>query len=97
MGLFSYSGSTLNFFILLKRTLSFIAKFLAIILTILTLGIIIISFIKPDWIETGIIWIGELIETLGYWNYLIAFSSACLESLPFIGTAIPGMNIMILV
>ncbi|MDD2693705.1 MAG: DedA family protein [Candidatus Gracilibacteria bacterium] len=82
---------------MLKRTLSFIAKFLAIILTILTLGIIIISFIKPDWIETGIIWIGELIETLGYWNYLIAFSSACLESLPFIGTAIPGMNIMILV
>jgi len=45
----------------------------------------------------GIEWIGELIKTLGSWNYLVAFLSACIESLPIIGTAVPGMNIMILV
>lgn len=38
-----------------------------------------------------------MITTLGNWNYLIAFASACIESLPIIGTAVPGMNIMILV
>ncbi len=86
-----------NFPILLKQTLSFIAKFLAIALTLLTFAIIIISFVKPGWIEVGVTWIGELIKTLGYWNYLIAFLSACIESLPIIGTAVPGMNIMILV
>lgn len=42
-------------------------------------------------------WIGNLIQTLGKWNYLVAFLSACIESLPIIGTAVPGMNIMILV
>lgn len=50
-----------------------------------------------QWIKIWITWIGELITTLGNWNYLIAFASACAESLPIIGTAIPGMNIMILV
>lgn len=82
---------------MLKKTLSFIAKFLAITLTLLTFGIILISFVRPEWIEQGIDWIGKLIQTLGYWNYLIAFLSACIESLPIIGTAVPGMNIMILV
>lgn len=73
------------------------AKFLAIFFTVLTLVIVLISFIKPEWIKVGIEWIGEVIRTLGNWNYLIAFASACIESLPIIGTAVPGMNIMILV
>ena len=34
---------------------------------------------------------------LDNWNYLVAFLSACIESLPIIGTAVPGMNVMILV
>jgi len=81
----------------IKTTLSFIAKFLAIVFLLLTLSIIIISFARPEWIKVAIDWIGELIQTLGNWNYLIAFLSACIESLPIIGTAVPGMNIMILV
>ncbi len=73
------------------------AKALAIFFTVATLALIIIAFLKPEWIKDGIIWIGELIKTLGNWNYLIAFLSACIESLPIIGTAVPGMNVMILV
>jgi hypothetical protein len=81
----------------LKQLLKFIAKALAIFFTIATLALVIISFVKPEWIKDGIRWIGELIQTLGNWNYLIAFASACIESLPIIGTAVPGMNVMILV
>lgn len=38
-----------------------------------------------------------MVKTLGNWNYFIAFLSACIESLPIIGTLVPGMNIMVLV
>lgn len=81
----------------IKKTLIFIAKAIALLLMIATIAIIIISFVRKDWIESGITWIGELIHSLGNWNYLVAFASACIESLPIIGTAVPGMNVMILV
>lgn len=82
---------------MIKKTISFLAKLLAIILGILTLGLILISWFRPEWIDIGIRWIEQLIQSIGSWNYLIAFASACIESLPFIGTAVPGMNIMILI
>lgn len=79
-----------NFFI-------FLAKTITIIFTILSLVLLVISLVRPEWVKSGIEWIWELITILGNWNYLIAFASACIESLPIIGTAVPGMNIMILV
>lgn len=81
----------------LKYILKMLAKALAIFFTVATLALIIISFVRPEWIKNGVVWIGELIKVLGNWNYLIAFLSACIESLPIIGTAVPGMNVMILV
>ncbi len=81
----------------LKRFFVAIAKAITIFFTILSLILIVISFARPDWIKDGIKWIWELILILGNWNYLIAFASACTESLPIIGTAVPGMNVMILV
>lgn len=81
----------------LKNIIKTFAKFLAIFFTLLTLILVIISFARPEWIKIGIEWLGKLIQTLGSWNYLVAFLAACIESLPIIGTAVPGMNIMILV
>jgi len=81
----------------LRQFLSFIAKAITIVFTLLTLVLIIITFARPEWIEWAIEWVGALIISLGNWNYLIAFAAACIESLPFIGTAVPGMNVMILV
>ena len=82
---------------ILKRFLIFLAKAITIIFTLLAFVLLLVSLTKPEWIKIGISWIWELIKTLGDWNYLIAFLSACIESLPIIGTAFPGMNIMILV
>jgi len=90
---FSYDESMQT----LKRFFVALAKAITIFFTILSLILIVISLVKPELIKSGIAWIGELITTLGNWNYLIAFASACAESLPIIGTALPGMNIMILV
>ncbi len=81
----------------LKRFFGLVAQAITIIFTILTFILIIISFVHSEWIKDGVKWIGQFIESIGNWNYLIAFSSACIESLPIIGTAVPGMNIMILV
>jgi len=81
----------------LKQFFVTIAKAITIFFTIVSLILIITSLIKPEIIKSGIAWIEILIRSLGNWNYLIAFASACVESLPIIGTAVPGMNIMILV
>jgi membrane-associated protein len=81
----------------IKQSLIAIAKAIALLLTVATLALIIISFVRKDWITSGMAWIGELVHSLGNWNYLVAFASACIESLPIIGTAVPGMNIMIIV
>lgn len=81
----------------LKRLFGYIAQAITIAFTLFTLILILISFIHPEWIKDGVKWIGELIQSIGNWNYLVAFLSACIESLPIIGTAVPGMNIMILV
>lgn len=81
----------------LKRIFILLAKIITFWFLILTFVIIGISLFHPEWIKDAIKWLGELIQVIGNWNYLIAFASACIESLPIIGTAVPGMNIMILV
>ncbi len=82
---------------ILKRFFVTLAKAITLFFTVLSLWLLVITFAKPEWIKSGIEWIGRLITTLGNWNYLIAFASACIESMPIIGTAVPGMNVMILV
>lgn len=82
---------------MLKKSLTFLAKSLAIVFGILTIVIVFISFIRPAWITSSMDWIGVYIKSIWSWNYFIAFASACIESLPIIGTAVPGMNVMILV
>ncbi len=83
-----------------RTTPSFVhtfARILSIFFVVLTFGIVILTFFQPDLVKSVIAWIGNLIEHIGVWNYLIAFLSACIESLPIIGVVLPGMNIMILV
>jgi membrane protein DedA with SNARE-associated domain len=82
---------------ILKRFFVTLAKAITIFFTILSLVLLVLTLVRPDWIKSGIEWIWVLIQTLGNWNYIIAFASACVESLPIIGTAVPGMNVMILV
>lgn len=81
----------------MKQLIPLLARFFIILFGIASVVVLAITIFKPEWIKLAIEWIGSLIETLGYWNFLIAFSSALIESLPIIGNFLPGMNIMILV
>ena len=82
---------------MIRNIAKLLAKIITIGLAILTFFLAILSIIKPELIKDFILFIKTIIESIGNWNYLIAFSSALIESLPVIGTVLPGMNIMILV
>jgi len=70
---------------------------LHIIFLIAMIGIGILSFTSPEMIRGMIDWMGDQIQSWGNWNYLFLFLVAMIESFPFIGVVIPGMNVMILV
>ncbi len=55
---------------------------------------LLVTLFKPSLLEPIIEWIKGQIEFIGRWNYLLAFMSALAESLPIIGTIIPGQVIM---
>ncbi len=81
----------------LKNLLKIATLILHIIFLIAMIGIGILSFTSPDIIRAIIDWMGEQIRSWGNWNYLILFLVAMIESFPFIGVVVPGMNVMILV
>jgi len=56
---------------------------------------LVVTLFKPSLLEPIIEWIKAWIESLWKWNYLLAFVSALAESLPIIGTIIPGQVIML--
>jgi len=56
---------------------------------------LIVTLFKPDILLPIIDWIRGQIELLWKWNYLLAFISALAESLPIVGTIIPGQLIML--
>lgn len=81
----------------LKNFLKTITFILHIILLIAMIVIGILSFTSPEIIRAVLDWMGEQIRSWGNWNYLILFLVAMIESFPFIGVVVPGMNVMILV
>lgn len=54
----------------------------------------LISLFKPNLLVPLIDWIKLQIQSLWNWNYLLAFISALAESLPIVGTIIPGQVIL---
>ena len=56
---------------------------------------LVVTLFKPSLLEPIIEWIKMQIEALWKWNYLLAFISALVESLPIIWTIVPGQVIML--
>ena len=56
---------------------------------------ILVSLFNPDILTPIIDWIKVQVEALGRWNILLAFLSALVESLPIIGTIVPGQVILL--
>ena len=81
----------------MKIFLKYLIKVLMVAFAMLSITLLLIALFRPGWMKMAIEWIGTLVQSLGNWNYLVAFSSALIESFPIIGVLVPGMNIMILV
>lgn len=62
---------------------------------VLMFAFIIASLFRPDLLLPVIEWIKSQVESLGRWNYALAFFSALFESLPIIGTIIPWQTILL--
>ena len=64
-------------------------------LLILMFWFLTLTLFYPDILLPVIEWIKLQIESLGKWNYLLAFLSALAESLPIIGTIIPWQIVLV--
>ncbi|RKW22067.1 DedA family protein [Candidatus Gracilibacteria bacterium] len=80
-----------------KKILKFLFNLLNIIFIILMLVLAFISIFKQEWFELFIEWLKIQINGLGYWNYLIIFSSSFIEAFPVLGVVVPGQNILMIV
>lgn len=81
----------------MKKILQLIGKILIFILIITPFALLYISLFHPELIKNTIIWIEKTVSILGNWNYGIIFLSAIIESIPIIGSAIPGTNIIVII
>ena len=68
---------------------------LNILLALATVGLLAVALAKPSWMQAAVEWAGAVVRGLGNWNYLVLFGTSAAESLPFLGTAIPGQNILV--
>lgn len=72
-----------------------ITHYIIVGLLLIMFAFLIVTLFKPGILEPIIEWIKFKIESIWKWNYLLAFVSALAESLPIIGTIIPGQVIML--
>lgn len=82
---------------MIKKIFKFLFHIFNILLVLLTIILLLIALFRKDLIEDLIKWLEIVIQNIWNWNYLIAFVSALVESLPAIWAAVPGMNIMLIV
>lgn len=71
-----------------------ILHYIIIVLLITMFLFLIVTLFNPDILLPIIEWIKSQIESLWDWNYLLAFLSALMESLPIIGTIFPWQVVM---
>lgn len=77
--------------------LSKIVDYLMKLLVFLTIALWVLSIAKPELVKDFISWIENIINTLGYLNYLIVFLSWLIESFPLLWVVVPGQNVLLIV
>ena len=82
---------------MIKKIFQKIIHILNILLIIASLALALISIFKKDWIEAFIEWMKLVIESLWFWNYIIAAISSFIEAFPVLWVVVPGQNILLIV
>ncbi len=81
----------------LKKIIKILINTINIVLILLTITLAFIAVFKKEWIEAFIEWMKIIVEWIGYWNYVIWFSSSLIEAFPVIWVVIPWQNILLVV
>lgn len=81
----------------IRKILNALITTLHVILFAAMVIIGLLSLFRPDIMRDIIDWMWVQIKSWWQWNYLILFLVAMIESFPFVGVVVPGMNLMILV
>ncbi len=76
-------------------TIKKLVHYIILALLIAMFLFILVSLFNPEILTPIIDWIKVQVEALGRWNILLAFISALVESLPIIGTIVPGQVILL--
>lgn len=82
---------------MIKKIFQKIFHLLNILLIVASLALAIISIFKKQWIENFIEWMKVLVESLWFWNYLIAWVSSFIEAFPVLWVVVPWQNILLIV
>ena len=82
---------------LIKKLIQYLFQAINFLLIWLTIILLLISIFKKEWIETFIEWMKIVIWWLWLWNYLIAWTSSLVESLPVLWVMVPWQNILLIV
>lgn len=90
---------TINFFqkIMIKKIFQKLIHILNILLIVASLVLALISIFKKQWIEAFIQWMKVLVESLWFWNYIIAAISSFIEAFPVLWVVVPWQNILLIV
>lgn len=81
----------------IRKILNALITTLHVILFTAMVAIGLLSLFRPDIMREIIDWMWVQIKSWWNWNYIILFFVAMIESFPFVGVVVPGMNLMILV
>lgn len=74
-----------------------IVDYIMKLLILITFGLAILAFVKPELVVDFIKWIEWLISSLWYWNYWIIFLSGLIEWFPVLWVVVPWQNILMIV
>jgi len=88
---------TLTRILSMKKPLERIIKGVNILFVFLSFCLFVVVLFFPQKAEEFVGWIGIKIQFIGSWNYLLGFAISIIESFPFIGTLLPGQEIVLLI
>ncbi len=81
----------------LKQFFQYFMSTVQVVFAVLMIILVIFALFRAEMVQGWIDIIGVHIKSWGNWNYVVLFLTAMAESIPFIGAALPGINIIIMV
>lgn len=82
---------------ILKKLVHYLIVMINIVFFCFVFFLLYVSIFRPELMISFKEWMWEIIKTLGYRNYAVAFIAAWVEAVPIAGTMLPGSIVLMLV